>query len=80
MEEVNNIRNSIIKMINSGITQNGLYRTLNHDQITNVKNYDWINNPSDLIRAKANVMVMNYKNNLYAITINSEKSYPFYKL
>ena len=77
---MNTIRETVISIIDSGITSNGLYRTLNHDQINMAKNFNWYENQQQLIYVKYNVVVMNYNNNLYAISLDNNSYYAFYQI
>ncbi len=76
----NILRNTVIQMVDSGITNTGLYRTLNREQINRVRNYNWENNPEELIIGKTQVVVMNYNGNLYAISFESDTFRAFYRL
>lgn len=80
MEYNKDMINSIITMINNGITKNGLYRTLNSKEIKSIKDFDWTNYQNELIKYKNDIVVMNYNNKLYAITTDSEFSTNFYQL
>jgi hypothetical protein len=76
------IRKFIINnKINNGIFEEGLYRTLNFQQTDMVIDYDWTNNPTDIIVGKAMVFVFMHNEKLYAVSIDNDGKYSaFYQI